>query len=147
MRLASDLRAADYVLYIPEEWQIAVANESTLVYASESDFSSVNLFTTTNTTKLSAKEYFEDYKKELLLLFPDLSVLSIDEEAPFGEKSKAFSAVYTGTYNGKVYKVRQYFTYRGMTLYSFTYTAEVDVYDLHTAEVDRMVAAFRLQGN
>lgn len=147
MRLASDVRAADYYLYIPESWQIAVANESTLVYASESDRSSVNLFTTTDTTKLIAKEYFEEYKKDLMLLYPDLSILSTDEEAQFGEKSRAFCAVYTGTYNGRVYKVRQYFTYRNITLYTFTYTAPIESYDLHTAEVDHMIEAFRLLGN
>lgn len=147
MRLASDIRAADYRFYIPESWQIAVANESTLVYASDSDRSSVNVFTTTDTKKLNAKEYFEEYKKDLTLLYPDLTVLSTDEDAPFGEKSRAFCAVYTGSYNGRAYKVRQYFTYRNMTLYTFTYTAPIESYELHTAEVDRMIEAFTLLGN
>ena len=49
---------------------------------------------------------------------------------------------YTLTIGGVTYRYRQYIAaYRSM-MYSLTYTATEENFDRHTAEVDRIVAAF-----
>ena len=151
MILASDPRITEYRLYIPADWKIAASNDVTLVYRSDSDRSSVNVSAVTPKVT-TAQEYFADYKESLKTVYADLTVLTEEESVPFGEKGEAYAVTYTGSYNGKSYKVRQYFAYHGLKLTAFTYTARTDIsengvtlYDKNLPDVEKMIAAFRYE--
>ena len=149
MRLASDLRIATYRLYIPEDYIVPLATETTRAYVSDADRSSVNFhgFVPTVTT---VADFWASYKTELESIFNDLSILEEKDDSSFGPYENIFRATYTGKVNGAEYKVMQYFMFRDYYVYTFTYTAStadsgngVSFYDKNLADINKIVENFK----
>lgn len=133
-----------YRFYVPTDW---VIDPDSAIYAAfdPTDRSSVSVVPYSPTVEhLSVAEYWQMTVEQLEKTL-GADALSVDETKTHKEQLGSREATvweYTLTIGGVTYRYRQYVAaYRSM-MYSLTYTSTAERFDLHTAEVDRMVAAF-----
>ena len=92
---------------------------------------------------MTAEEYWEECQKEFKKNLSGFEVIST--EATTVANKDAVSAIYEATYDGVTFRIRQVsFVYREM-VYTLTYTALVDNFDLHMADVDWMLSEFHFR--
>lgn len=133
-----------YRMYIPAEWVIDPDSSVWAAYVKE-DRSSVSMVPYRPTAEhLSVAEYFDMICKQTEQLL-GADAMRIDEskthKEPLGSR-EATVWEYTCVIGGVTYRCRQYIAaYRSM-MYNLTYMATAENFDKHTADVDRIVAAF-----
>ena len=133
-----------YRFYVPSDWEIDLDSAIYAAYVKE-DHASVSVVPYMPTQEhLSVSEYWDMIREQTEKLFGAGS-MQVDEAKTHKEMLGSREATvweYTLTIGGVTYRYRQYIAaYRSM-MYSLTYTATEENFDRHTAEVDRIVAAF-----
>ena len=135
--LATDKALAGFSLYIPESFKIDFSDAA--VSATHSDGTNINM-TRATPTGTSFNEYFDARLEELRVIVKDLAVTKELTATEFSNADSAFYVEYNYTYCGDSYKVYQIFAVKGMTFYSFTYTAKSELYDTHIGEVEKVIS-------
>ena len=140
MQLASNDDVA-YRFYVPSDWVLDSAMETSSAYVSEQDRSSVNVTVyMPQESQLSAAEYWAQCQDVLRHTFPGVEFLSQTEGTLGGRPANIYQ--YTAEMNGTVYCFAQTIaSYRGM-IYTVTYTATQVQFDAHLDEYGQIVAAF-----
>lgn len=140
--LVSDKKICGYELFIHPEWSVRYAQSN--IGISRPDGASANISEATS-VGVSYKQYFENRIEELSKLVTDIEVLSGENgtETALGNSTRAIAYEYTYKYNGISYHVYQIIAVAGdwpvQDGYVFTYTAPESVYELHLAEVTKMI--------
>ena len=145
MQLASN-KDIEYRFYVPTSWICNSESNISEAYYSESERSNVTVTSyTLESSKTSAKEYFEDYlepsyKKEF---GKDYSRTSEPEARTVGER-EALCYTYTVTKYGAEIKIMQtVIRHSGdNTYYTITYTARAEKFDTHIKDVYKMLDSF-----
>ena len=152
MKLVSD-NEVGYRFFAPESWIRDTRNGQNFVYVSEEDRSNVSMFSydigedatyTVDTYWETCKEQYENTLGDFVLVSESEITLKNGDN---GEKTaKVYE--YTYTLGGVSYKARQMVVLVGM-IYTMTYTALPEQYDLHISEVEAMEQAlyFRKLGD
>lgn len=161
--------AADYCLYVPENWQVDTAESSLMsaAHVGDGDNSNITMMAYTNDLGLgSINEYWERYEKNLEKIFdPDEQGNSTyqlknpggvnentGETLPDGETGtlggeKCVSYRYTGTLGGVPLEYLQVITYHNGYFYLFTYTATTDSdrFSRHEEDVAMILQNFKFK--
>ena len=152
MKLVSD-NEVGYRFFAPESWIRDTKNGQNFVYVSEEDRSNVSMFSYDigDDATYTVETYWDMCKEQYENTLGGFEVISESEitlqNGDNGEK-QAMVYEYTYTLGGTTYKVRQMVVLVGM-IYTMTYTALPEQYDLHLAEVEAMEQAlyFRTFGD
>lgn len=142
MQVASSDKAA-YLLYVPTTWSLGVTSEYASAYYSSEDPSNVSVFFFPIDDNKDIAEYWEGYAKEYKETFPTMNVEETSNTL-LGERA-ALKCVFTATVAGTDYKFTQYMAKYGGMIYTLTYTAPADKYDLHTQEVEKIASVFKFR--
>ena len=131
----------EYRLFVPKTWICDAESGMSEAYYPESGKSNVTVTSYTLPESMSLQEYFEQCEVEYQINLPGYE--RADEPT---ERTVSGRPAYTYTYRTEVdgieFRVSQtLFGYNEM-IYSFTYTALAENYDLHTDDVEAMLNAF-----
>ena len=142
MQKASNDKVA-YVLWVPQTWSLGAANEYASAYYSIDDPSNVSVFFFAPEDKMSIEEYWESFEAEYKETFPTLTLHESSNTLLDGRAAGKY--VFSATVSGDEYKFTQYIAEYGGMIYTLTYTAPSDKYDLHTEEVEAIANNFKFR--
>lgn len=137
---------AKFNLYVPEGTWMSTANSgvSGARYYSGTDFSNVTVTVYYPEEELTAATYWEKKcLQEYGAYFKDFTVLSdkCGDTTLGGLDAKRY--VYEAKLEGDVtYRFMQVMTVKDTLIYTFTYTAKIDLYDSHLTDVEAMITNF-----
>jgi len=137
--ISTDERA--YRFYVPENWTDNSRTEASAAYFSDTDRSnvSVQMYMTSNEER-TVEEYFAECEARYKDLY-DVYKLEKNEDVKIdGVDSKKYT--YSITVGGCDYKQMQAIVKKGAVYYVITYTATADKFDLHIADVEKMIEHF-----
>lgn len=138
-QLASNLKY-EYSFYVPKSWTVDKSMEFPYAYysAERGDNSNVTLMSYVLSTPMTAKDYWEKTKNEMIY---EYEVISTDENVTLGGLS-AFGVEYETGLAGMRYLVKQIFCATSNMVYVFTYTSADPYYEMHMSAVNEMVKMF-----
>ena len=142
MQRASNDKVA-YVLWVPQTWSLGAASEYASAYYSVDDPSNVSVFFFAPEGNMTVEEYWKSFEEEYKETFPTLELVE-SSTTLLGERA-AGKYVFTATVSGDDYKFMQYIAEYGGMIYTLTYTAPIDKYDLHTQEVEAIANNFKFR--
>ncbi len=140
MKLAStDERA--YRFFIPDSWVVNERTDATAAYASNTDRSNVNvqMYMTSSPTE-TVQLYFEGMEQSYKEIFSAYSLIASEKIEMGG--MPGYKYVFEATSGGQDYKVMQAITRKGDMFYCITYTALEENFEMHTADVEKMIKEF-----
>ncbi|MBQ9783604.1 MAG: DcrB-related protein [Clostridia bacterium] len=130
----------EYRLYVPKLWVCNAESGVSEAYYPESEKSNVTVTSYAPSESISVQSYFAQCEAEYRTTLPGYERLS-ESERTVAERS-AYSYTYRTVVDGVEFKIMQtLFAYDSM-IYSFTYTARVELFDSHMADVEAMLNAF-----
>ncbi len=140
MKLASNNDVA-YRFYIPESWALNLALPTSSAYVSEDDRTNVSVVAyLPEQEKMSAEEYWELCRGHLSAALNDFTEQSLEETTLGGRPARTYT--YTACINGQTYRFSQTIaSWRGM-VYTVTYTATEDKFEMHRAEYLSILSHF-----
>ena len=143
MKLVStDERA--YRLFVPDNWTVNNRTEASAAYFSDEDKSNVSLqMYMTNEDSQTVQEYFEVCEESYKNLFASYSLYLTEDIKMDGIDAKKY--VMTVTSGGVEYRMLQAIVKKGAVFYCFTYTATLDNYEKHLADVQKMIENFDIR--
>ena len=137
--LVSDKDLCGFDLYVPESFNVDYSSAIVSVSAEDGSNVTVTKAVKTGTTIMN---YWIARKKALSNHVESITDLKENPvEIKFSNAQNSVVCEYTYVYNGTTFRVYQIFAVAGGLIqdgYVFTYTAEIDNYDLHIDEVLRM---------
>ncbi len=146
MKLAS-FDGCEYRFYVPENWISNTSDKLTEAYYPESEKSNVTV-TCYSDAVASADQYFasceEVYKQDIAgyeFIVREEKKLDVFDFAD--AQTDVVSYTYRAVYGENEYKIRQTVIIYQNVAYSITYTALADKFELHLADVDKMISEFR----
>lgn len=157
MKLASG-ESDIYCLFVPNSWTVKRGYDSTAAYYSANDTSNVVVTTyilpsdlTVGTAAEDENEkspyidaYWNELKSKAGNTFKNFAVVEEGKEYPVSDGYYAKQYIYTLTADGKDFKYRALVTYFRGAIICFTYTSTAETFDLHQADVDKMLTEFKL---
>ena len=159
MKLAS-VPAADYYLYVPNDWIISSQDGITAAYASVTDTSNVScarysltednaaIYENTGEDEKAevtyAKNYWTGYVAQLATALPGFSMISGPDTALL-DGHAAVKCSYSASLSGKTYKYTMVICIKSTYAYILTFTAEEAYYEVDSAYFDKIVSEFRFQ--
>lgn len=144
VNIASD--NASYSFYVPTTWKYT-KGDTPSAYYSNNDASNVSLMTFSVThSDYTVDEWWESFTADFESVYEGYELIS-SEETIFGG-SAAVKKIFKGTLGDTEYKFEQVSAMKTETLsapqvFVFTYTSVPDYFDLHTADVDNIIANFK----
>ena len=141
MKLASS-KERPYVLFCPEGWNIDTSAGITTVFAS--DKSNLTVQYIMPDVIMTVEDYWKDCSSKYETDMQNFALIS-EENAPVGGIEGGKVAVFSGSRGGVSYKFKQAIALKGEVIYVVTYTAIEEKFDAHTADVDEMLANFRIK--
>ena len=154
MKLASNDDDLFY-FFVPNDWTFDRGYGNPYAYASGNDNSNVNvMFHLLNEEPVSdgtrepyIDAYWKDFETDLESGFLAYSLSESESNSTQTLDSVyAKQFVYTLKTKDKAeYKCRSVVAYRGEMIFCLTYTAEVQNYDKHKADVDKIIAEFKFK--
>ena len=142
MQRASNDKVA-YVLWVPQTWSLGAASEYASAYYSVDDPSNVSVFFFAPDGEMSVEEYWTSFEAEYKETFPSLALVENSNTLLGGRAAGKY--VFTATVSGDEFKFTQYIAEYGGMIYTLTYTAPADKYDLHTQEVEEIANNFKFR--
>ena len=142
--ISTDERA--YRLFVPEKWQVNNRTDMSAAYYSESDRSNVSVqlyICGTGDAVQSIETYFERCESSYKELFAKYDLVSTDDIKMSGINAKRYDIEITS--GGVEYKMLQAIVKKGDAIYCFTYTATLENYDAHIADVEKMIEVFEIR--
>lgn len=148
---AAHVSAADYRIYVPDEWVVDTADNSLMAaaHASETDRTNLTVMAYTgDRTYSSLEEYFAAYRTGLEKMFDldddgktTFSMLTDGDRCLLGGAA-ANKYVYSGKVGGVELKYEQIVSYYDGNYYLLTFTADVSLFDEHTDDFDQILQNF-----
>ena len=130
----------EYRLYVPKAWVCNAESGVSEAYYPESGKSNVTVTSYSPSVSISVQDYFlqcENQYKAALLSYERIA----ESQRTVAERT-AYSYTYRTVVEGTEFTVMQtLFAYNG-SIYSFTYTALTENFDLHMTDVEAMLNAF-----
>ena len=142
MKIAS-FDNAEYVFYVPKSWVCNSEHKLSYAYYPESTKPNVSVISYAPEAEMTAKEYFEACEEIYKTDISGYERLSESKTELSGRE--AISYEYKAVYGDAEYRIKQTVAVYGGLVYSLTYTALASNYDLHIADVDAMIDAFRFR--
>ena len=134
----------EYRLYVPKTWICDAKSGISEAYYPESEKSNVTVTAYTPTQSISVQEFYASCEEEYRTTVPGYERTAEPIERKVGGRT-AYTYTYRATVDGVEFRIMQtLFAYNEM-IYSFTYTAITANYDLHMADVEAMLDAFRFR--
>ncbi len=131
----------EYRFYVPNTWICDAESGISEAYYPESGKSNVTVTSYTPSVSISVQEYFEACEEEYRTTLPNYERIDGPIERSVGGRT-AYTYTYRSVTDGVEFCVMQtLFAYNEM-IYSFTYTALADNYDMHIEDVEAMLDAF-----
>ncbi len=136
--------AADYYMYIPEDWTVDLQTGATTAHVSSADRSNVGAYTwTLEYTDDTVDTWHERQLEDLTAGFSDYNEESVTETELDGVFAKEY--VFTATLGGEARKYRQTAAVKGGHVYVITYSTTPELFDEHSDEAYRIVEEFRFR--
>ncbi len=133
----------EYRLYVPTSWICHSESGKSEAYYPESEKSNVTVTSYSPDNTMTAEEYITLCKEEYAKTLKGYTYVS--EEATVVAEKNAISLVFNTNYDGIEFKTRQVSFVYGENVYSITYTALAENYDLHIEDVNKMLDVFRFR--
>ena len=160
-----------YSVFVPQDWVVRSAEDSLMVEArvSEEDSSNVTVMryynseimvdgTKENYAETAIKEYFEDYKSELVKVFEldadgNTTFKLVDENGykcvmGSGWENSGVTAIeynYTAKLGGIELSYAQIIAFYNNYFYIVTFTTRPDLYDMHSEDVAQIVKYIKVK--
>ncbi len=132
-----------YTLFVPDYWVVKSGN-ITAAYV-ESDKANVSVMEySPDASVITIDQYFEMCKTEYAKYMTEFTVKSESVESKLG-KRLAYVYEFDGTVDGVRYSYFQAIAVGGSKLCILTYTATPETYELHRADVERMMSSFEFK--
>lgn len=133
----------EYRLYVPKTWICDAASGRSEAYYPESQKSNISVSSYSPEVSISVQDYFAECEQKYKTTLPQYERISVQERTV--AERKAYAYTYRCVVEGLEFRMMQtVFTYNGI-LYSITYTALADTFDLHLSDVEAMLSAFRFR--
>lgn len=132
-----------YSLYLPSSWVINSVNAASGGYVPE-DRSNVSFTSYTPRESMSIDDYFNSCEKEYKSIYQNYTRESDIPDAKINEKL-AKDYRFSFEYEGEQYRSRQLICIFDGKFYIFTYTAKADSYELHSAEVEKIISEIKFK--
>ena len=143
MMLASG-EAANYYLYVPDDWTIDLQTGATTAHVSSADLSNITASSwTLEHTDDTVDTWHESQLDALNAGFTDYAEESIRETTLDGVYAKEY--VFTAKLGGEARKYRQIAAVKSGSVYVITYSTSPELYDTHNGDVDDVFAEFRFK--
>ena len=142
--ISTDERA--YRFFVPTEWQINKRADLSAAYYSDSDRSNVSVqiyICGTGDEVQSVESYFERCKTSYGDLFEEYTLISESDIKMSKIDAKKYTLALTS--GGVDYKMLQAIVKKGDAIYCLTYTAEAENFELHIADVEKMIEVFEIR--
>ncbi len=140
MKIASHNKI-EYRFYVPKNWICNSESGVSEAYYPESEKSNVTVTAYSPDDVLTAAEYVELCEKQYATDI--IGYTLIEKKADLKVASRdAISLTFSTDYDGVEYTLRQVFFEYGQRIYTITYTATKNNFDLHAADVDKMISVF-----
>lgn len=130
----------EYRLYVPNTWICDAESGASEAYYPESGKSNVSVTSYAPSTSVGIQDYFAECEKEYQKLFSDYERLS--EEARTVAGRSAYSYTYRLSVDGREMKLMQTLLIYNDMIYSVTYTALSENFDLHLEDVQAILNVF-----
>ena len=139
MKIASSDNV-EYRLYVPVSWICNSQSGKAEAYYPESGRPNVTLTSYSPENAMTAEEYFAECEVEYKKSIDGYEFISVSDRTVGGRDCKQYT--YSVCIGGVSIRIMQaIFVYNDM-VYSFTYTALEDAFELHLEDVDDMLDAF-----
>lgn len=143
MQLASG-DAANYYLYIPEDWTVDLQTGATTAHVSSSDRSNVGAYSwALEYTDDTVETWYERQLEDMSAAFEDYAEQSVTDTVMDGANAKEY--VFTAKLGGEERIYRQTAAVKGGTVYVITYSTTPDLYEEHSDDAYRIVEEFRFK--
>lgn len=139
-----------YRFFVPETWISDESTQFAAAYYSESDRSNVSIMVYNESLDgQTVADYWKNLEAKYEANFDSWEILS--DKGYDGEEGvitklgnlNAREYIFTATYGGKTYKIRQLIAIKGGLYYTFTYTSSEELFDSHTDDVNKMIENFK----
>lgn len=143
-QLASDPEIPDYVLLIPDDWEVETSTGTTTAYFKDNLSGGVlATFTASFSVPDSAitlDNYFESFSEEFTQVFGDFNAVETSTTLLDGEEARQY--IYTGTFGGVEYKFQQVMCLHQGRIYTLTYSSTSEYFDKYAEDMDAIVEYF-----
>ena len=141
MQLASDTEVSNWYFFVPSGWSVTTTGTFSMAYVPIAELVSVSFTDFSAAGYTSAEEYWDGSFDKLKNIYSDLEMIEEAADTTLsGYAAKRY--VYTATYGGDNIKFMQILMYKNGSIYSFMYSADVEVYDTYASYVDKMLEEF-----
>lgn len=130
----------EYRLYVPKTWICNAESGVSEAYYPESGKSNVLVSSYVPESFTSIPDYFVQCEAEYITTLPEYKKLSESERTVDG--LSAYTYTYQTVVDGVEFRIMQTLFYYSESVYSLTYTALADHFDLHLEDVESMLDAF-----
>ena len=130
----------EYRFYVPKTWVCNAESGASEAYYPESGKSNVLLTSYVPETFTSIPDYFVQCEAEYIATLPEYERMSESERTVDG--LSAYTYTYQTVVDGIEFRIMQTLFYYSESVYSLTYTALSDNFDLHLEDVEAMLDAF-----
>ncbi len=141
MQLACDTEIVDYLLYVPEKWNVDMRTGVTTAYYSVNDPSNISVtMSALKDPEGGIEKLFENHLNDLSEVFSVVGEVESANLILSGEAAQQY--VYTADFNGTSYKFWQVICIHDARVYTVTYSSTVENYDAHTADMQTALDLF-----
>lgn len=151
MKLSSNTKYTDYLLFVPDSWIITAADGLSSAKA-PSGLATVNVSSHSPGTTSTIADYFDNYIKKLEANLAELTVIERYEvkskeegEILYLDDAPAFRYTFTGKWKGVEYKFVQHIAISNSGMHYLTFSAPSAEYDSHAADFDAILNSFRFE--
>lgn len=130
----------EYRLYVPKAWICHAQSGISEAYYPESGKSNVSVTSYVPENFTSIPDYFVQCEADYITTLPEYERLSSSERTVDGVS--AYTYTYQTVVDGVSFRIMQTLFYYSESVYSLTYTALADNFDLHLEDVESMLDAF-----
>lgn len=143
MMLASG-DAANYYMYIPEDWTVDLQTGATTAHVSSSDRSNVGAYSwTLEYSDDTVDTWYERQLEDLKAGFGDYKEESVSDTVIDGVNAKEY--VFTATLGGEARMYRQTAAVKSGYVYVITYSTTPELFEEHSSDAYRIVEEFRFK--
>lgn len=142
MKLASS-NDVPYKFFVPSTWTVKSGKINAAYFDSDKANVSVTEYSP-DANVMTIDQYFEMCKTEYVKYMTDFTVKSEKVEGKLG-KRLAYVYEFEGKVDGVKYSYLQAVAVSGSKLCIFTYTATPETYELHRADVEKMMSSFEFK--
>ena len=134
----------EYRMYVPKNWICDAASGISEAYYPESEKSNVTVTSYTPSESISVQDHFAACEEEYRTTLPNYERTDEPTQRTLGGRT-AYTYTYRATVDGVEFCIMQTICAYNEMIYSFTYTATAEKYDLHMNDVEAMLNAFRFR--